>query len=58
VGGTCELEGLVEIVADNIGLETFRAPMPQFITPFGIALSCLEAAAAPGQDKQKQQQLL
>jgi ethanolamine utilization protein EutJ len=41
VGGTCELEGFTEIVARNIGLETFRPAHPQFITPFGIALSCL-----------------
>jgi len=43
VGGTCELEGFTEIVAQNIGLETFRPVHPQFITPFGIALSCLNA---------------
>ena len=43
VGGTCELEGFTEIVAQNIGLETFRPAHPQFITPFGIALSCLNA---------------
>lgn len=45
VGGTCELEGFADIVAENIGLETFRPKIPQFVTPFGIALSCLEAAA-------------
>ncbi len=45
VGGTCELEGLAEIVAENIGMETFRPAIPQFITPFGIALSCLETTA-------------
>jgi len=43
VGGTCELEGFTEIVAQNIGLEAFRPVHPQFITPFGIALSCLNA---------------
>ena len=43
VGGTCELEGFTEIIAENIGLETFRPAHPQFITPFGIALSCLNA---------------
>ena len=42
VGGTCELEGLSEIVAKNIGLETFRPVGPQVVTPFGIALSCIE----------------
>lgn len=51
VGGTCELEGFAEIVAENIGLETFRPPMPQFITPFGIALSCLETSAGRTQSE-------
>jgi ethanolamine utilization protein EutJ len=46
VGGTCELEGLADIVAENIGLETFRPKIPQFITPFGIALSCRAAVTA------------
>ena len=45
VGGTCELEGFADIVADHIGLETFRPAIPQLITPFGIALSCLDARA-------------
>lgn len=43
VGGTCELEGFAELFAKNIGIETFRPKVPQFITPLGIALSCLEA---------------
>ena len=43
VGGTCELDGFADIVAENIGLQTFRPAIPQLITPFGIALSCLEA---------------
>lgn len=43
VGGTCELDGLVDIIAENIGMVTFRPRIPQFITPFGIALSCLDA---------------
>ena len=45
VGGTCELDGFADVVADYIGLETFRPPVPQLITPFGIALSCLDASA-------------
>jgi len=45
VGGTCELDGFTDVVADYIGLETFRPPVPQLITPFGIALSCLDASA-------------
>lgn len=40
-GGTCALDGLSEIVSKNLHLETFRPKAPQFITPFGIALSCL-----------------
>ena len=44
VGGTCELEGFADIVADNIGLETFQPDIPQLITPFGIALSCLDTS--------------
>ncbi len=42
VGGTCQLEGLTELVAENLGLEVFRPEAPQGITPYGIALSCLE----------------
>jgi ethanolamine utilization protein EutJ len=46
VGGTCELQGFANIVAENIGIETFQPKIPQFITPFGIALSCRDAVAA------------
>jgi len=45
VGGTCELDGFADIFAENIGMQTFRPPIPQLITPFGIALSCLHAGA-------------
>jgi ethanolamine utilization protein EutJ len=48
VGGTCELEGFTEIVTQNIGIEAFRPKLPQFITPFGIALSCLDASEGSG----------
>jgi len=41
-GGTCELDGIAEIVSKNLNLKTFRPKAPQFITPFGIALSCLK----------------
>ena len=41
VGGTCELDGLTEVVGKNLGLRTFRPEFPQVITPYGIALSCL-----------------
>jgi len=42
VGGTCELDGLTEIVGNNLGMVTFQPQVPQVITPLGIALSCLE----------------
>ena len=41
VGGTCELEGFEEIVRKMLDLRVFRPAYPQFITPLGIALSCL-----------------
>lgn len=41
VGGTCELEGFDEVVQKTLSLKTFRPEYPQFITPMGIALSCL-----------------
>jgi ethanolamine utilization protein EutJ len=43
VGGTCELEGFVEIFNRNIGLQAYRPQYPQYITPFGIAMSCQQA---------------
>jgi ethanolamine utilization protein EutJ len=43
VGGTCELEGFTDVVGHNIGIKTFRPVLPQFITPLGVALSCLDA---------------
>jgi len=41
VGGTCELEGFEEIVQQTLSMRAFRPQYPQFITPLGIALSCL-----------------
>ena len=43
VGGTCELKGFAKIVQDVLQINTFRPEKPQFVTPLGIALSCLEA---------------
>jgi ethanolamine utilization protein EutJ len=43
VGGTCELDGFVDIVQNALRLKTFRPEFPQFTTPLGIALSCLDA---------------
>jgi len=42
VGGTCELEGFDEIVQETLSVRAFRPEFPQFITPLGIALSCLD----------------
>lgn len=42
VGGTCELEGFVEIAQESLSLGAFRPKFPGFITPLGIALSCLD----------------
>jgi ethanolamine utilization protein EutJ len=42
VGGTCELEGFEEIVQKTLSIKAFRPEYPQFITPLGIALSCLD----------------
>lgn len=42
VGGTCELEGFADIVQNTLHVHVFRPEFPQFITPLGIALSCLE----------------
>jgi len=42
VGGTCELEGFTEVAQQSLNLETFRPKFPGFITPLGIALSCLD----------------
>ena len=48
VGGTVELAGFCQIIAANIGLETFLPPLPRFVTPFGIALSCLQPPDGSG----------
>lgn len=42
VGGTCELEGFDDIVQEALSLRVFRPEYPQFTTPLGIALSCLD----------------
>ena len=47
VGGTCELEGFTEVAQKYLNLETFRPEYPQFITPLGIALSCLDENVGP-----------
>ena len=42
VGGTCELDGFTEVAQQSLKLETFRPKSPGYITPMGIALSCIE----------------
>jgi ethanolamine utilization protein EutJ len=53
VGGTCALDGMVEIVAEHLKKETRRPAEPQMITPFGIALSCLSANGNGGHNHQQ-----
>jgi ethanolamine utilization protein EutJ len=48
VGGTCALQGFDEIVQKALSLRVFRPEYPQFITPLGIALSCLDENRRPG----------
>lgn len=44
VGGTCELDGMTEIVGRALGRETFRPVFPQAVTPLGVALACRRTA--------------
>ncbi len=41
VGGTCELEGFTEVVQQSLSQTAFRPVRPRFVTPLGIARSCL-----------------
>ena len=49
VGGTCELEGLVQAVGRNIGRKAVRPFFPQAVTPLGTALYCLREAGSRAQ---------
>ena len=40
VGGTCCLTGIEEIIEKAVGIPTYKADNPMFITPLGIAKSC------------------
>jgi ethanolamine utilization protein EutJ len=42
VGGTCELEGFNEIIQKILNIQIVGDEFPQFTTPMGIALSCLD----------------
>ena len=41
VGGTTCLTGIENIIAEKTGVLTFKPQNPMFVTPLGIALSCL-----------------
>jgi ethanolamine utilization protein EutJ len=41
VGGTCCLAGIETVIEKEIGISTFKPVSPMFVTPLGIALSCL-----------------
>jgi len=40
-GGTSCLEGIEDVIEDEIGIPTFKPKDPLLVTPLGIALSCL-----------------
>lgn len=40
-GGTCCLEGIEKVIAEEIEIPTFKPRDPLLVTPLGIALSCL-----------------
>ncbi|MGN0293096.1 MAG: ethanolamine utilization protein EutJ [Lachnospiraceae bacterium] len=41
VGGTCCLTGIEEIIEKKIGIPTYKPVDPMFVTPLGIAYSCI-----------------
>jgi ethanolamine utilization protein EutJ len=51
VGGTTELTGFCRIFSQSTGRDTFRPKFPQFTTPLGIALSCLDGPVKHQDDK-------
>ncbi|MEG0157010.1 MAG: ethanolamine utilization protein EutJ, partial [Anaerovoracaceae bacterium] len=42
VGGTSCLAGIEEIIQARTGIPTFKPANPMFVTPLGIAFSCLQ----------------
>ena len=40
VGGTCCLEGMEEIIENELSIPTFKPMNPFFVTPLGIAMNC------------------
>lgn len=51
VGGTAELTGLENRMEKKLGINVNKPSHPMFVTPFGIALACLDAAKAAGLDQ-------
>jgi ethanolamine utilization protein EutJ len=47
VGGTCALEGFTEAAQKSLAQEAFRPQFPGYVTPLGIALSCLNGHGNP-----------
>lgn len=41
VGGTCCLEGIEDIIERKTGIPTYKPVDPMFVTPLGIACSCI-----------------
>lgn len=48
VGGTAILEGIEKYVEKKIGIRTLKPINPMFVTPLGIAMSCLRAGELNG----------
>lgn len=44
VGGTALLGGIEDIVEKRTGIKTFKPANPMFVTPIGIAFSCVDTA--------------
>lgn len=42
VGGTSDLRGIEGVMEDELGIAVEKPGHPQLVTPFGIALACLE----------------
>ena len=42
VGGTCCLGGMEVLLSEKLGIPVYKPENPMFVTPVGIALSCLE----------------
>ena len=45
VGGTACFHGIEDIIADETGVFTHKPKNPMFVTPLGIALSCMNSKA-------------